>query len=173
MFVAISACGPKGPTDSEVAARAQAAIAPFKKSLKEALLEELAKSPVSAIDVCAEKAPALAKEASKDGIRVGRSSAKLRNQSNAPPAWLVPVMEELSKAPGGSAASRVVDLGGGRRGYAEAIWLEAPCLLCHGASIAPDVEAKITERYPKDAARGFQVGAFRGVFWAELAPPAK
>jgi hypothetical protein len=168
-----SACGPKAPTDAEVATRAQAAIAPFKKSLKGALMAELAKSPVTAIEVCAEKAPALAKEASKDGVRVGRSSAKLRNQSNAPPDWLVPVMEELSKAPSGSAASRVVDLGGGKRGYAEAIWLDVPCLLCHGAAIAPDVEAKIAERYPQDAARGFQAGDFRGVFWVELDPPAK
>lgn len=173
VYAAISACGPAGPTDAETAARAQAAIAPFKKSLKEALMAELARSPVSAIDVCAEKAPALAKEASKDGVRVGRSSTKLRNQSNAPQAWLVPVMEELSKAPSGSAASRVVDLGGGKRGYAEAIWLDAPCLLCHGAAIAPEVEAKIAERYPQDAARGFQAGDFRGVFWAELDPPAK
>lgn len=172
-LVALTACGPRGPTDAETTARAQAAISPFKKSLKDALMTELSKSPVGAIDVCAEKAPALAKEASKDGVRVGRSSAKLRNQANAPPPWVVPVIEELSKAPSGTAASRVVDLGEGKRGYAEAIWLDAPCLLCHGASIAPEVEAKIAQRYPKDAARGFEAGDFRGVFWAELDPPEK
>jgi hypothetical protein len=173
VLLALFACGPKGPSDAETAARAQAAIGPFKKSLKNALLAELAKSPASAIDVCAETAPALAREASKEGVRVGRASAKLRNPANAPPGWLAPVMAELSRAPSGTAASRVVDLGDGRRGYAEAIWLEAPCLLCHGAEIVPEVQAKITERYPQDAARGFQVGDFRGVFWAEIDAPAR
>ncbi len=172
-FGALAGCGPKGPSDAETAARAHAAIAPFKKSLKEALMAELAKSPASAIDVCAEKAPALAKAASKEGVRVGRASTKLRNPANAPPGWLGPVMEELARAPSGTAASRVVDLGEGKRGYAEAIWLDAPCLLCHGPAIAPDVEAKIAERYPDDAARGFQVGDFRGVFWAEIDAPEK
>jgi hypothetical protein len=167
----LSACGPRAPSDAETAARAQAAIAPFKKSLREALMAELAKSPAGAIDVCAETAPALAKEASKAGVRLGRASAKLRNPANAPPGWLPPVMEELAGAPRGTAASRVVDLGDGKRGYAEAIWLDAPCLLCHGTAIAADVEAKIAERYPHDAARGFLLGDFRGVFWAELDPP--
>jgi len=170
-LVALVACGPKGPTDAETTARAQAAVGPFKKSLKEALMGELSKSPVGAIDVCAEKAPLLAKDASTGGVRVGRSSERLRNQANAPPPWLGPVMADLAKAPSGAAASRVVDLGEGRRGYAEAIWLDAPCLLCHGATVAPEVEAKIASRYPEDAARGFEVGDFRGVFWAELDAP--
>jgi hypothetical protein len=172
-LLALFACGPHGPSDAETTARAQAAIGPFKKSLKDALLAELAKSPASAIDVCAEKAPALAREASKEGVRVGRASAKLRNPANAPPGWLTPVMAELARAPSGTAASRVVDLGDGKRGYAEAIWVDAPCLLCHGAAIAPDVEAKIAERYPQDGARGYQAGELRGVFWAELDAPAK
>lgn len=170
--LALVGCAPKGPTDADTIARAQAAIAPFKATLKKELLAGLATSPVAAIDVCAEKAPRLARDASKDGVRVGRSSAKLRNPDNAPAAWLAPVMAELARAPSGTPASKVVDLGGGRRGYAEAIWTDGPCVLCHGASVAPDVEKALAARYPADAARGFEVGDFRGVFWAELDPPA-
>jgi hypothetical protein len=163
-------CTAQRPTDAEVTTRAQTELAPFKKSLKEALMTELAKSTVSAIDVCSEKAPALAREASKNGVRVGRSSPRLRNPGNAPPEWLAPVMDELGRSERGTPVSRVVDLGGGKRGYAEAIWLDAPCLLCHGASLAPEVEAKLAEKYPRDAARGFALGDFRGVFWVELDP---
>ena len=169
-LVVVVACSAPQPTDAEVTARAQAKLAPFKKSLKEALTTELAKSTVSAIDVCSEKAPELARGASGDGVRVGRSSTRLRNPENAAPAWLVPALDELSREPPGQPASRVVDLGGGKRGYAEAIWMDAPCLLCHGATIAPDVEKKLAERYPRDAARGFAVGDLRGVFWVELDP---
>ena len=163
-------CSAKAPTDAEVTTRAQAQLAPFKKSLKQTLVTELAKSPVSAIDVCAKKAPELAREASKDGVTVGRSSPRLRNPANAAPVWLVPVMDDLSHAEKGTPANRVVDLGGGKRGYAEAIWTDAPCVICHGATIAPEIEAELALRYPTDAARGFALGDFRGVFWAELKP---
>ncbi len=163
-------CGTPAPSDAETTKRAQAALAPFKSSLKEALLAELKKSTVAAVEVCSTKAPELATEASKNGVKVGRSSERLRSTKNAPPQWLEPTMKELALAPAEPIASRVVDLGGGRRGYAEAIRIEAPCLLCHGATIAPEVEAAINERYPTDQARGHAVGDFRGVFWAELEP---
>ena len=133
-----------------------------------AAVAELEKSTASAVDVCSKKAPELAREASKNGVRVGRSSHRLRNPENAPAAWLIPVMEELSRVPAEAPGSRVVDLGGNKRGYAEAIRMDAPCLLCHGANVAPEVEAKIATRYPDDAARGFELGDFRGVFWVEL-----
>jgi len=163
-------CGSQGPSDAETTSRAQGALAPFKKSLKETLLSELSKSTVAAVEVCSKRAPELASEASKNGVRVGRSSERLRNPENTPPTWLDPVMQELSRTPAEPVASRVVDLGGGRRGYAEAIRIEGPCLLCHGATIAPEVEAKISESYPSDQARGYALGDFRGVFWAELEP---
>jgi hypothetical protein len=136
-------------------------------------MTELTRSAIGAIDVCALKAPQLGEEASTGGVRVGRSSTRLRNPKNAPPGWLTPVMAELSRVPSGTSTSRIVDLGGGKRGYAEPIWTDAPCLLCHGAEIAPDVEAKLAERYPDDAARGFAQGDLRGVFWVELDPPAE
>lgn len=159
---------PPPETDAQVEARARAAIGPFKVSLKGALEKALAESVGSAIDTCSKRAPELAKEHSKGGVTVGRSALKLRNAKNAPPPWLGPVMDRLSKAKSGTDAHEVVTLEGGRRGYAEAIWIAPPCLTCHGESLAPEVTAALDARYPGDAARGFHPGEFRGVFWAEL-----
>jgi hypothetical protein len=171
-WLALGSCSkPRPRDDAAVVARAQAALGPFKTALKTELTQALAKGPEAAIDVCAERAPALARENSKDGVLVGRSALKLRNPANAPPAWLAPVMDDLSKTPSGSSEHRVVSLPGGRSGYAEPIWIQPPCLVCHGEHIAPALEAKLRERYPSDAARGFRVGDFRGVFYAELDAP--
>ncbi len=56
----------------------------------------------------------------------------------------------------------------GGYGYAEPIWVQAPCLQCHGEHVAPSVDAAIRARYPADVARGFREGDFRGVFFAEV-----
>ncbi len=61
-------------------------------------------------------------------------------------------------------------LPGGGTGYAEPIWTGALCVTCHGANLAPAVEEKLKDAYPKDAARGFELNSFRGVFWAEVKP---
>lgn len=147
---------------------ARAVVAPFKKTLKETLFKALEKSPEAAIEVCSVRAPELAREASTPTVTVGRSAFKLRNPKNAPPAWLGAVMTELSKEKSGTETSRTVTLPDGRVGYAEPIWMAAPCLVCHGKTIAPALDATLTARYPKDAARGFELGEFRGVFWAEV-----
>jgi hypothetical protein len=146
----------------------RAALAPFKKALKEALEDGMKGGPEATIDVCRVRAPALALAYSRDGVKVGRSALKLRNPSaNAPPAWLAPVMAEFAQGPRGATEPKVVQLPGGRTGYAEAIWTQPVCLTCHGVVAAP-VAARLDAAYPKDTARGFEVGDFRGVFWAEL-----
>ena len=79
-------------------------------------------------------------------------------------------MAELSREKSGSAAHRVVTLSDGSVGYAEAIWLAPQCLVCHGKALTPEISAALTAAYPGDVATGFEVGDFRGVFWAELKP---
>lgn len=150
-------------------AAAKAALGPFKKSLKETLVTALATSPEAAIDVCSKEAPVLAARASTEAIIVGRSAWKLRNPKNAPSKWVDGAMDVLSKGKPGVAASHTVQLDGGRVGYAEPIWVQAECLVCHGEHVAPVLEKKLDAAYPKDAARGFKLGDFRGVFWAEVA----
>nr|VFK10650.1 MAG: Protein of unknown function (DUF3365) [Candidatus Kentron sp. LPFa]VFK26753.1 MAG: Protein of unknown function (DUF3365) [Candidatus Kentron sp. LPFa] len=48
--------------------------------------------------------------------------------------------------------------------YMKAIPTLEVCILCHGASLSPDVVAKLDELYPEDQARGFKVGDIRGAF---------
>jgi hypothetical protein len=150
--------------------QAKSAINPFKKVLKETLLDALKTSPEAAIDVCSKRAPELAKAASSAGVTVGRTALKLRNPANAPKPWLEKALAELAKEKSGTEVSRVVTLPDGSVGYAEAIWVAAPCLVCHGKTVTPALEAKLKAAYPNDAARGFAEGDFRGVFWAEVAP---
>ncbi len=148
--------------------QAQAALSPFKKSLKETLLKALQKSPEDAIEVCATRAPQLAKEASTDTVSVGRSAMKLRNKKNAAKPWVEKAMAELAQEKSGTEAHRIVTFPDGTVGYAEAIWVTPPCLVCHGKEVAPTLDAKLKKAYPSDAARGFELGDFRGVFWAEV-----
>lgn len=77
-------------------------------------------------------------------------------------------MAELSTEKSGTEVQRVVTLPDGTIGYAEAIWTAPPCLVCHGKTIGPQLEAKLKAAYPNDAASGLADGDFRGVFWAEV-----
>lgn len=162
------ASAPAPSSAEEAVASARAALAPFKKELKETLSKALADGPVAALSVCAGIAPQLAKRASSERVAVGRSALRLRNPDNAPRAWLKPLIEELAQLPSPEGQYRVRPIDGGRHGYAEAIVLQPPCLLCHGKNVASDLAALITARYPSDQATGFEVGQLRGVFWAEV-----
>jgi hypothetical protein len=141
-------------------------LAPFKKNLMEALRSGLEAGPVSAIEVCQVQAPAIAASLSVDGVRVGRSSHRLRNPSNTPPDWVAPIMDEY-RASGSTPSPRAVALGDGRTGYVEPIILQPLCVTCHGNNVPADVQARIDELYPEDEATGFDVGDLRGVFWLE------
>jgi len=152
-------------------ARAAEALAPFKRDLQAALREGLGQGPVAAIDACRLRAPQIAEERSQGGVRVGRASHRLRNPENVPPSWVAPLLEAALAAPS-ARGPRLVALDAGRSGYVEPIFVQPLCLTCHGASLSPDVSARIQERYPQDRAVGFQAGDFRGLFWIELPPAA-
>lgn len=147
--------------------RGAAAIAPFKQRMQEALAAALPKGAQTAIEVCRVQAPKIARELSTGGVRVGRTSHKLRNPANAPAPWMQPLLEAYLADPA-LREPRAVDLGGGRAGYVEPIFVQPPCLVCHGEAIAPELAARIDALYPEDQARGFGLGDFRGLFWAEL-----
>ena len=72
------------PGDAQAAEQAAAALKPFKQKLMQALTDGLQQGPVAAIDKCQLEAPMIAAALSQDGIRVGRSSHRLRNPGNAP-----------------------------------------------------------------------------------------
>jgi hypothetical protein len=150
--------------------RGAAAVAPLVQRMQQALVAALAQGPAAAIDACRIEAPKIAAEISASGVRVGRTSHKLRNPANAPAPWMQPLLEAYLADPA-DRAPRAVDLGDGRIGYVEPIAVQPLCLACHGETLAPDVAARIDALYPADRARGFREGDLRGLVWAEL-PPA-
>lgn len=152
---------------ASVSDRGAELLAPFKRDLMQALTAGMAEGPVAAIEVCQIEAPGIAASLSQEGVRVGRSSHRLRNPDNAPPDWLQPIMDAYlddteSRMP------RSVSLADGRTGYAEPILLQPLCLTCHGSELPGEVARRIEELYPEDRATGFEVGELRGVFWAEF-----
>ncbi len=141
-------------------------LVPFKTNLKAALTAGLAEGPAQAIDACSTQAPAIASSLSVDGVRMGRSSHRLRNPANAAPDWVAPILNAWV-ADDADRAPRSVDLGDGRRGYVEAITVQPMCLTCHGEQLDAEVAGRISSAYPEDRATGFRAGDFRGVFWVE------
>jgi hypothetical protein len=143
-----------------------ARLAPFKRDLQQALKEGLAQGPAQAIDACRVRAPEIAEARSRDGVRVGRTSHRLRNPANVGPHWVRPILEAYVDDPS-DRAPRTVSLPDGREGYVEPIPVQPLCLTCHGENLAPEVASRIVELYPEDRAVGFHVGDLRGVFWIE------
>lgn len=151
--------------DSE---RGAAYLTPFKKDLKAALKAGLAEGPAAAIDACRIEAPALAERHSKDGVRVGRSSHRLRNPDNVAPDWVSPVLTAWLTSDSREAV--VVEIDADRVGYIEPIIAQPLCLTCHGETLAPAIGERLAALYPEDEATGFSVDDLRGVFWVEFAP---
>jgi len=171
----LSSCGgdrTTGVSEDDIQ-RAQAALEPFKAELQTALRESLrAGGPEGAIQVCRDKAPEIAASLSKDGVRIGRTSHRLRNPKNLSPRWVEPLIVEFLEK-GNDRTFRAVRLADGAVGYVEPIYVQPMCLGCHGKEISPAVSEKLDAAYPHDNGRGFDAGDFRGVFWVKLAVPKR
>ncbi len=156
-----------GPPPERVAVALQALKIGLKVRLQTAMQ---AGGPAAALEACNHDASEIAKRAQVEGIKVGRTSHRLRNPSNAPPAWAAKYVSQaagkrLDKVPG----RMTVDLGDGKRGYLEMIGTATMCLSCHGPSndLDPALKTRLAQLYPKDQATGFRSGDVRGWFWAE------
>lgn len=156
------------------AAASRATVQEFFGALKGELVAGLKTGgPVNAIGTCNEKAPGIAKQVSTaKGWNVARTSLKLRNPKNAPDAWERAVLIKFDdrRAAGEDPAKmehfEVVEKDGKKVfRYMKAIpTAPKPCLACHGEKITPEVEAKLSELYPDDVARGYKAGDIRGAF---------
>ena len=121
--------------------------------------------PATAIEVCAGKAPVIADSTGrKRGVRIGRTSWKLRNTKNTIPVWAELAVDDRPEQP------RYFADRNGRVGTLTPIPLAAGCLQCHGSSeqIAPATQSAIRRLYPDDQATGFAEGDLRGWFWVEV-----
>lgn len=158
-------------------ARAEGAAKDFGQQLRAALVAKMeAAGPVAAIDFCRDEAPTIAVAVGqKHGVRVGRTSLRTRNPANAPLPWQQVVLGDFAaQAQAGTpppqlryASSEQLPAGVALR-YMQGIGTEAPCLICHGETLAEPVAQAIEARYPADAATGFKEGQLRGAFWVEV-----
>nr|CAA6814870.1 MAG: Glutamate synthase [uncultured Thiotrichaceae bacterium] len=129
--------------------------------------------PVNALSVCNIRAPEIAGTVSSEQkMQVSRVSLKNRNPDMGQPSkWQTKVLEEFeSRKAGGEKPitltySEVVEQGGQQEfRFMKAIPTGKLCLVCHGTSISPAVQKKITELYPQDKAIGYKEGDLRGAF---------
>lgn len=165
VFLALMLLASGGAFASD-AERGAELLLPFKKQLKQALVEGMQEGPINAIAVCRIEAPQIADALSNDDMKIGRTSHRLRNPENVAPEW-VDASLNAYLADDSDREPRLVRLEDDRYGYVEPISTAPLCLACHGDSVAKDVEAKIKELYPDDKATGFKLDELRGVFWLE------
>lgn len=168
--LALGAAPAAAPPDT---AGARVLVAKLQSTLMGELLGAMKKGgPPKAIEVCRDRAPKIAAEISREsGWTVARTALKVRNPKNAPDAWERKGLEEFTtRAAAGEDVgtlerSEVVEAGGKRTfRFMKAIRTGEPCLTCHGASLKPELAAKVKALYPDDQATGFAAGGLRGAF---------
>lgn len=165
---------PEPPASPPAASQAAlAAIKAYGETLKGELMAAMQSGgPVTAIEVCKVRAPAIAEAVSREhDLDVHRVSLKNRNPANAPNAWQREVLLQFEqrRAAGEDPASLVwqdtVDTPeGGEFRLMKAIPTAGLCLGCHGEAVAEPVAEKIAALYPDDRATGFREGDIRGAF---------
>lgn len=160
--------------DSDLVVSARAISMDLAGKLKgrlEAALKE--GGPQTALGVCKTVAPEIAAQVSEGfGGTVGRTALKVRNPKNAPDAFETDVLNRfVEEASAGADVSKlehaeILEAGGERTfRYMKAIPMAAaPCSVCHGESVAPDLMQSIRDLYPEDRATGFRPGDIRGAF---------
>ena len=156
--------------DESQKARAIAAKDLLFERLSGRLMEVMmADGPVAAIEVCSREAKGIAAKVGEEtGVEIGRTSLRLRNSANQPPAWVKPLMRPDTTEP------QFVKVDDDHDGAILPIRLQAQCVICHGPKelISDPVADQLAKLYPDDAATGFNEGDLRGWFWITV-PHAK
>ncbi|MBI4968671.1 MAG: DUF3365 domain-containing protein [Rhodospirillales bacterium] len=160
------------PDADALKAEAGAVIKDFFDTLRGELFGAMQSGgPLTALAVCTEKAPALAKAKSTGGWTVARTTLRTRNPGNAPDAWEKAALDDFAKRHAAGEelgklvkAEIVTENGQQTFRFLKAIGTDGPCLNCHGAELKPEVAARIDQLYPQDKAKGYKEGDFRGAF---------
>lgn len=116
--------------------------------------------------MCAERAPAIAAEVARErGVRIGRTSTRLRNPANRAPAWARERITDGALPPEPS----IETLPDGGVHALFPIPAAGLCMPCHGdrGAIDSGVRGALAARYPDDRATGYAPGDLRGWFWVE------
>lgn len=173
----LSLCATSTAHADEMDRRAQASgdvSAQFMMELKGELVAAMqAGGPANAIDVCTDKAPAIAGRLSREhGWQVTRVGTRVRNPMlGMPDPWEQKILADFAKRHADGETfdkmthSEVVEEPDGRYfRFMKAIPMGQPCLACHGPTQQIDAKVKETlqARYPHDQATGYQAGELRG-----------
>lgn len=125
--------------------------------------------PSNAVAFCNVNALPLTDSYSKKyDTTVKRTSDRLRNKKNAPNDIEAEIIaayraeQALSKP----LLPKVAIDAQGRKVFYAPIFTAAPCLACHGneANMDAELRAKLTELYPDDNAKGFNIDELRGIW---------
>lgn len=149
---------------------AQATFGALSDRLQKAMAEG---GPAHAVDYCWVAAHPITDSLSAlHGVRVKRTSNKLRSPRNAPdPHEQERLNEVLAQLDAGVSpsdlASQAFSFGDSIAFYKPILLVSPLCLNCHGRAgegLDPGAMAVIRQRYPEDEAIGYQVGEFRGLW---------
>jgi len=152
--------------------KGRVAASALSDTLREKLMASMKDSgPEGAMKVCSYQAQALTREVwEKQGVRVGRTSLKLRNPKNAPDAWERQVLGRLQEqAADGKLPDEVFEAteveGKKVFRYAKPLNIGPACIGCHGnrSQVPEEVRERLKERYPLDQAVGYGPGDLRGL----------
>ncbi len=147
----------------------------FGATLKPQLIQAIQQGgPLNAVDVCAIKAPQIARDLSEQsGWNIRRVSLKNRNASAAADAWEQSVLEEFELQLSAGKPSKELEYGAlvdGEYRFMKAQVTTPLCLKCHGSNLAQPLHEKIKMHYPNDLALGYQAGEIRGAFSLSFKP---
>ena len=126
-------------------------------------------TPAAAIDVCSRVAPVTADELSREGLRIRRTSLRVRNPANAADAWERSRLSEFEETVAGGdwpAELHEIDEAAGELRFLRPIGINEVCSTCHGSAeeLDPEIRQSLAELYPDDRATGFAPGDLRGAF---------
>jgi hypothetical protein len=144
-------------------------------SMQDALLRELSEAlalggPEFALESCHIDVVGITRRIDRhEGVRVGRTSDRLRNPANAPRLWAAPLVAAYAGYRARDVEGFAVDLGD-TVGVLRPIAERPVCASCHGPldRMSPAVRNALGRRYPRDRATGFSDGDIRGWFWVEV-----
>lgn len=128
--------------------------------------------PAHAVEYCSLKALPLVDSVSvSEGVHVKRTSDRLRAVHDSPDAdekrALQVMLDQWAQGNAGAVLSDVRMLGDSVA-YYQPIFIASPtCLKCHGTAgmeLDSAAFAEISQRYPDDAATGYKLGEFRGMW---------
>jgi len=141
--------------------------------LLQVLSDEISRGgPESAIGVCRDKAPELAKAASEQtGWTIRRVSLRNRNPKAVPDAWERAALEDFDRRAAAGESPATLEKGevvadGARREYRymKALPVQQICIACHGPAdkLSPAVTTQLRKHYPDDKGVGYSLGEIRG-----------